>query len=168
MCEDVAPNLGEDRPGCFTMITLCLTLSSSPRSLWRNTKWLSSPTHRTPLIRQPVNSSYFQKWNWSWKDAGLIPFRRCRPNRTHWQKRTSRKRSNNAGDSGTGVYMWEGTTSRVMAAGGSYGEFYNFYSVSPIYIGFTLVSLQYRISWKFVQRESYMRTQTDGQTWRRL
>jgi hypothetical protein len=27
-----------------------------------------------------VTSSYFQKWNWSWKDAGLIPLRRSRPN----------------------------------------------------------------------------------------
>jgi hypothetical protein len=29
----------------------------------RKTKWLSSPTHRTPLIWQPVTSSYFQKLN---------------------------------------------------------------------------------------------------------
>jgi hypothetical protein len=28
-----------------------------------------------------VTSSHFQKWNWSWKDAGLIPLRRSRPNR---------------------------------------------------------------------------------------
>jgi hypothetical protein len=29
------------------------------------------------------------------------------------------------------VYMREGTTSRVMAADRPYGEFYDFYSVSP-------------------------------------
>jgi hypothetical protein len=33
-----------------------------------------------------------------------------------WQKRTSRKRSKNGGDGGTGVYTREGNTSRVMAA----------------------------------------------------
>jgi hypothetical protein len=37
--------------------------------------------------------------------------------------------------------MWEGTTSRVMAADRPYGELYDFYSVSPEYFGFTL--LQY-------------------------
>jgi hypothetical protein len=31
--------------------------------------------------------------------------------------------------------MWEGTTSKVMAADRPYGEFYNFYSVSPEYFG---------------------------------
>jgi hypothetical protein len=31
-------------------------------------------THRTPLIWYPVTSSYSQKWNGSWKDAGLIPW----------------------------------------------------------------------------------------------
>jgi hypothetical protein len=48
---------------------------------------------------------------------------------------TSRKSSKNGGDDGTGVYMWEGTTWRVMAADGPYGEFYDFYSVSPEYYG---------------------------------
>jgi hypothetical protein len=28
------------------------------------------PNNRTPLIWHPV-ASYFQKWNWSWKDTGL-------------------------------------------------------------------------------------------------
>jgi hypothetical protein len=51
------------------------------------------------------------------------------------QERTSRKRSKN-GDSGAGVYMREGTTSMVMAADRSYGEFYDFYSVSPEYFGY--------------------------------
>jgi hypothetical protein len=35
--------------------------------------------------------------------------------------------------------MWEGTTSRVMAADRPYGEFNGFYSVSPEYFGYTLV-----------------------------
>jgi hypothetical protein len=43
------------------------------------------------------------------------------------------------GDSVTGVYMWEGTTSRVMAADRPYGEFYDFYSVSPDCFGYHLV-----------------------------
>jgi len=38
------------------------------------------PTHRTPLIWHPVTSSCFQKWNWSWTDAALIPLRN-KPNR---------------------------------------------------------------------------------------
>jgi hypothetical protein len=54
---------------------------------------------------------------------------------TLWQKMTSMTRSKNGGDGGTGVYMQEGTTSRVMAADRPYGEFYNFYSVSLIYFG---------------------------------
>jgi hypothetical protein len=32
--------------------------------------------------------------------------------------------------------MREGTTSRVMAADRPYGEFYDFYSVSPEYFGY--------------------------------
>jgi hypothetical protein len=39
---------------------------------------------------------------------------------------TSRKGSRNGGDGGTGVYMQEGTTSRVIAADRPYGEFYDF------------------------------------------
>jgi hypothetical protein len=35
--------------------------------------------------------------------------------------------------------MRERTTSRLMAADRSYGEFYDFYSVSPEYFGYTLV-----------------------------
>jgi len=80
-CEDITPNFREKRPGCFTMTTPCLTLPSSLSSFWWKTKWLSSPTYRTSLIWHPVTSSYFQKWNWSWKDTGLIPLRRYRPNR---------------------------------------------------------------------------------------
>jgi hypothetical protein len=39
----------------------------------------------------------------------------------------------NGGDGGTGVYMREGTTSRVMVDDRPYGEFYEFYSVSGIF-----------------------------------
>jgi hypothetical protein len=51
------------------------------------------------------------------------------------QKRTTRKRYKNGGDGGTGMYMREGTTSRVVAADWAYGEFYDFYSLSPDYFG---------------------------------
>jgi hypothetical protein len=44
-CKDVAPNFGQNRPGCFTMTTPCITLPSSPSSFWRKTQQLaSSPT----------------------------------------------------------------------------------------------------------------------------
>jgi len=135
--------------GCFTMTTTRLTLPSLPTSFWRKTKLLLSPTHRTPLIWHPVTSSYFQKWNWSWKDAGSIPLRSSRPNRreylTLWQKRTSRKRSRNGADGGTGVYMREGTTTGVTAADRPYGEFYDFYSVSLENFESTLVEYLERI-----------------------
>jgi hypothetical protein len=39
------------------------------------------------------------------------------------------------------VYMREGTASRVMTADRPYGEVYGFYSVSPEYLGYSLVSL---------------------------
>jgi hypothetical protein len=54
-------------------------------------------------------------------------------------ERAYRKRSKNGSDGGTGVYMWEGTASRVMAADRPYGEFYGFYRFSPEYFGLTLV-----------------------------
>jgi hypothetical protein len=57
------------------------------------------------------------------------------------QKRTPRKRSKKGGDNGTGVYMWEGNTSRVKAADRPYGEFYDFYSVSPEYFGYIIVCI---------------------------
>ena len=53
--------------------------------------------------------------------------------------RTSWKRSKNGGDGGTGVYMREGTTSRVTAPDRPYCEFYDFYSVSPENFESTLV-----------------------------
>jgi hypothetical protein len=51
------------------------------------------------------------------------------------KKRTYRKRYKNGGDGDTGVYMREGTTSRMMAADRPYGVFYDFYSVSLEYFG---------------------------------
>jgi hypothetical protein len=75
----------------------------------------------------------------------LIQLRRSRPNHREclilWQKRTSRKRSKNRGDGGTSVYLWEGTTSRVMAANRLYGEIYDFYSVSPEYFAYHHVKI---------------------------
>jgi len=50
-------------------------------------------------------------------------------------------RSKNEGDGGTGVYMREGTTSRVTAADRTYGKFFYFYSVSPENFGSTHVLL---------------------------
>ena len=44
----------------------------------------------------------------------------------------------NGGDGETGVYMREGSTSRVTAADRPYGEFYDFYTVSPENFGSTL------------------------------
>jgi hypothetical protein len=54
---------------------------------------------------------------------------------------TSRKGSKNEGDGGTGVYIREETTSRVMVGDRPYGEFYGFYCVSPEYFGYTFVSV---------------------------
>jgi hypothetical protein len=48
-CRDIAPNFGENRPGCFTMTTPRLTLSSSLSSFWWNTKLLSTPPPPTVL-----------------------------------------------------------------------------------------------------------------------
>jgi hypothetical protein len=54
---------------------------------------------------------------------------------------SSRKLSKSGGDGGIVIYMPEGTTSRVMAAYRPYNEFYDIYSVSPEYFGYTLVYL---------------------------
>ena len=47
--------------------------------------------------------------------------------------------SKNGGDRGTGVYVRQGTTSRVMAVYRPFGQFYDFYSVSPENFGSTHV-----------------------------
>jgi hypothetical protein len=54
-------------------------------------------------------------------------------------KMTFKKHSKNGGDGVTHVYMQEGTTSRVLAADRAYGDFYDFYSVSPDYFGYHLI-----------------------------
>ena len=47
-------------------------------------------------------------------------------------------------DGGTGVYMREGTTSRVTAADRNYSKFHDFYSASPENFGSTHVLFQKR------------------------
>jgi hypothetical protein len=65
-CEYVALNFGENRPGCFTMTTPRLTLSSSPSSFWQNTSLLSFPTHRTPDLA-PCDFLLFPKMKFKLK-----------------------------------------------------------------------------------------------------
>ena len=72
-CTTSQPNL------CLGSRQMTRSSSVSSALNWK-TKWLSSPTHHTPLLWHPVTSSYFKKWNWSWKNTGLIPMR-YRPNR---------------------------------------------------------------------------------------
>jgi hypothetical protein len=116
-CEDVAPNFGENRHDCFTMTTPRITLPSSPSRFWRNKKWLSSPSTVVPwfgalwllpISKNEIEAKRMPVW-YHWGDLGRIV-----ESAWHWQKRTSRKRFKNWGDGGTGVYMREGSTSRVM------------------------------------------------------
>jgi hypothetical protein len=86
------------------------------------------------------------------KDAGLMPLRRSRPNRrecwTVWQKRSSKKRSRN-GDYGTGVYMREGTTSRLMVATGvPKGGVWGFQTPSEIIPKFWQSRAEFPVPWK--------------------
>ena len=67
---------------------------------------------------------------------------------------TSRKRSKNGGDGATGVYMREGTTSRVTVADRPYGKFYDFYSISPENFGSTLVYTFFTLAGVFKARHS--------------
>jgi hypothetical protein len=127
-CEDVAPNFGDNRLGCFTMTTLRLTLPSSHSSFWRNMKMAVIPHPPYSSDLAPCDLFRFPKMKlWRWKDAGLIPLRRSKLSRreclTLREKRTSSKCSKNGGDSGTGVYMREGTTSRLMVIDRPCGEF---------------------------------------------
>jgi hypothetical protein len=130
------------------MTTSRLTLPSSPSSFWRNTKCMLSPPPTVlswfgtlwllPIYKNEIVAERTLFW-YHW-DPGRIA-----ESAWHWQKRTSRKRFKNGGDGGIGVYMREGTTSRMMAADGPYGEFYDFYSVSPKYFGYTFVRLIFEI-----------------------
>jgi hypothetical protein len=45
------------------------------------------------------------------------------------------------GDGGTGVYMWEGTTSRVMVSDRPYGAVHDVYRISPEYFVSPLVCI---------------------------
>jgi hypothetical protein len=63
-------------------------------------------------------------------------------------ERDFRKLSKNGADGGTGVYIREGTTSRVMSADRPYGEFYDFYSVISEYFGFMLLYIYNNICQK--------------------
>jgi hypothetical protein len=54
----------------------------------------------------------------------------------------------------------EETTSRVMAADRPYGEFYDFYSVSPEYFGSSSYFLEYSIVCK-MQRTSHRHSLVD-------
>jgi len=145
---------------CDVLRRLCENVRRRRPGLRREQTWLlhhdNAPSHTSVLTQRfpaknkmavilhspyfpdlgPCDFILFTKIKLSWKDAGLIPLRRYRPNRreclTLWQKRTSRKRSKNGGDGGTGVYMREGSTSGVTAADRPCGEFYDFYSVSSV------------------------------------
>jgi hypothetical protein len=51
--------------------------------------------------------------------------------------------------------MREGTTSRMMAADRPYGEFYDFYSVSLEYFGYTLVQFVVSVSDAMISPTTY-------------
>jgi hypothetical protein len=135
-CEDVAPYFDENRAGCFTMTTPRLTLPSSPSNFWRNKKMAVVPHPPYSPDLAPCDFCLFPKMNLK-LNGRRFDHMKCRSLRreclTLWQKRTSRKRSKNGDDGGTGFYMWEGTTLRVMVADMLYGDFYYFYSVRPEY-----------------------------------
>jgi hypothetical protein len=75
------PKFGDYRPSCFSITTPHLTLSYSPSIFWRNKKLAVFPQPPYSLALTPCDFSHFQKWNWSWKDAGLLPLRRSSQNR---------------------------------------------------------------------------------------
>ena len=132
-CEDIVPNFGENRPGCFTMTTHRLTLPSSPNFPAKNKiAVIPHPPHSPDLA--PCDFFLFPKKKLKLKGRrfnSIEDIQAETPEVLNTDKRTSRKRSKNGGDDGTGVYMREGSTSRVKAADRPYGNFYYFYSVSP-------------------------------------
>jgi hypothetical protein len=94
-CEDVAPNFGENRPGCFTMTTLRLSLPTHP-AVSGEIKNGCHPSHTVSPHLAPCDFFLFQKM----KQAERTPvrYRWGYPGRiaecfTLWQKRTFRKRS---------------------------------------------------------------------------
>jgi hypothetical protein len=82
-------------------------------TLWRpSISWNEIQAERTPF-------------RYNWGDPG-------RNAESDWlTEKGHRKRSKNGEDGGTGVYMREGTKSRLRAADRPYGKFYDLYSVSP-------------------------------------
>jgi hypothetical protein len=137
------------------------TLPSSPSSFWRKTKWLSFPTHRTPLIWCPVTSSYFQKWKWSWKDAAWYTTEEIQ---AESQRVLDTDRTGLPGS----VQKWKRLWDRCLHAGGTYfegyggdrpyDEFYDFYSISPETFGYHLVCMYVSMGlcvFVFVHSESH-------------
>jgi hypothetical protein len=121
------------------MTTPRLTLQSLPSSFWRHKNVCHPhPPYSSDLAPCGFFLSPKIKLKLKGRQFDTSEETQCL---TVWQKTTSRKRSQNARGCGTGVYMREGTTSRVIAADRPYGEFYDFYSVSPEYFGYTLVIL---------------------------
>jgi hypothetical protein len=107
------------------MATLLLTLSSSPSSLW----WKRNCCHPPPTVNSWPDTLWLLLITKTEIKAESTPvWYHWRPNRreclTLWHKRTYRKRSKDGGDGGTGVYVPEGTTSRVLAANKPYSEFF--------------------------------------------
>jgi hypothetical protein len=76
---------------------------------------------------------------------------------------TSRKRSKNGGDGGTGVYMLEGTNWMVIEGDRLYGEFYNIYKVSPEYFGYTFVH-DWEFLFHFLSVPSFLKTRGKNRT----
>jgi hypothetical protein len=62
-----------------------------------------------------VTSSYFKKWNWSWKDTGLISLRRSRPNRRDCLTLAEK-------DFQEAFLKWRRRWDRCLRAGGNYFE----------------------------------------------
>jgi hypothetical protein len=56
-CEDVAPNIGENRPGCFNHDNTPSHISVLTQQFLAKYEMAVIPTHRTPLIWHPLTSS---------------------------------------------------------------------------------------------------------------
>jgi hypothetical protein len=79
-CEDVAPNFGENIPGCFTMTRPRLTLPSSPSSFWRNKNGCHPPPTVLhwfgtlwlfPISQNEIEAERTPVW-YHWGDPGRI------------------------------------------------------------------------------------------------
>jgi hypothetical protein len=142
MCEDITPNIGENRPGCFTMAIPCLTLVLTPQFLSKYKMALIPPTPYSPDLAS-CDFFLFPKMKLKLKGHQFDTTEEIQA-KSQKVLDTDRKGlpvrySRNGGDGVTGVYMQEETTSKVMAANRPYGEFYDFYRVRPEYFGYTLI-----------------------------